>query len=47
MGEERKVHKVLVGNPRKETTQKTEAWMGGWDRNVSWGDWLGEGVQNG
>jgi hypothetical protein len=25
---------------RKETRLKTEAWMGGWDQNGSWGDWL-------
>jgi hypothetical protein len=45
MGEERKVSRVLVGKPkgkrplrrtqRKETTQKTETRMGGWDQNRS------------
>jgi hypothetical protein len=27
---------------REETSQKTEVWMGGWDQNISWGDWLVE-----
>jgi hypothetical protein len=26
---------------RKETTQKTEAKMGGWDQNGSLGNWMG------
>jgi hypothetical protein len=26
---------------RKETTRKTKAYMGGWDQNESYGDWLG------
>jgi hypothetical protein len=26
---------------RKETTRKTEASMREWDKNGSWGDWLG------
>jgi hypothetical protein len=27
---------------RKETIFKTEPWIGGWDQNGSWGDWLGD-----
>jgi hypothetical protein len=26
---------------RKDTTGKTKAWVGRWDQNESWGDWLG------
>jgi hypothetical protein len=36
MGVERKVYKVLMGNPEgKRTTRKAKAWMGGWDQNGS------------
>jgi hypothetical protein len=39
MGEERK---GFGGKPpRKETTRKTKAWMGVWDKNGSKGDWMG------
>jgi hypothetical protein len=34
------VYKVLVGRPKERATRKTEAYMGGWDQNGSYGDWL-------
>jgi hypothetical protein len=35
MGEERSVQGLDVKARKKETTQKTEVWMGGWDQNES------------
>jgi hypothetical protein len=39
--DERKVHGFSGKAQRKETTRKTDVWVGGWDHDGSWGDWLG------
>jgi hypothetical protein len=41
MGKERSVQGFGGKTRRKETTRRTEALIGGWDKNVSWRDWLG------
>jgi hypothetical protein len=41
MGEEKKCIRFWCESPKERDSWKTEAKVGGWDQNGSYGDWLG------